>query len=80
MKNISLLEKRVHQAVERLKQLSEDRRRLEDELRALRGQLEQVQAVSDTVSDDDNGQHEWSGQRTQIGALVRETLSELTAD
>jgi hypothetical protein len=79
MKNISLLEKRVHQAVERLKQLSEDRRRLEDELRALRGQLEQVQSVQ-SVQDDDNGQHEWSGQRTQIEALVRETLSELTAD
>ena len=79
MKNIRLLEKRVHQAVERLKQLSEDRRRLEDELRALRGQLEQVQSVQ-SVQDDDNGQHEWSGQRTQIEALVRETLTELTAD
>ena len=73
MKNIRLLEKRVHQAVERLKQLSEDRRRLEDELRALRGQLEQFQP-------DDNGQQEWVGQRAQIEALVRETLSELTAE
>jgi hypothetical protein len=73
MRNIKLLEKRVHQAVERLKQLSEDRRRLEDELRALRGQLEQIQPG-------DNGQQEWVGQRAQIEALVRETLSELTAD
>jgi len=73
MRNIRLLEKRVHQAVERLKQLSEDRRRLEDELRAVRGQLEQIQP-------DDNGRQEWVGQRAQIEALVRETLSELTAD
>ena len=73
MRNIRLLEKRVHQAVERLKQLSEDRRRLEDELRALRGQLEGIQP-------DDKGHHEWVGQRAQIEALVRETLSELTAD
>ena len=73
MRNIRLLEKRVHQAVERLKQLSEDRRRLEDELRALRGQLEEFRP-------DDKGQQEWVGQRAQIEALVRETLSELTAD
>jgi len=66
----------VHQAVERLKQLSEDRRRLEDELRVLRVQLEQMEQAQP----DDNGHQEWMGQRAQIEALVRETLTELTAD
>ena len=73
MRNIRLLEKRVHQAVERLKQLSEDRHRLEDELRALRDQLERLQP-------DDNGRQEWMGQRAQIEVLIRDTLAELTAD
>lgn len=77
MRNLRLLEKRVQQAVERLKRLSEERRRLEDELQELRGQLEQMQQAIPTT---DDGQQEWAGQRAQIATLVRQTLSELTAD
>jgi predicted nuclease with TOPRIM domain len=76
MKNIRLLEKRVHQAVERLKQLSEERRRLEEELHTLRRHVEAAHAAGS----DGDAEREWAGQRAQIATLVRETLSELTAD
>ena len=76
MKNIRLLEQRVLQAVERLKQMSVERGRLEMELQDLRRQLELAEASAAEVE----GSQDWNAQRSRIATLVRDTLSEMAVD
>jgi hypothetical protein len=76
MKNIRLLEKRVQQAVERLRQLTEERGRLDEEIRDLRRQLDEALETGATAGE----AQAWERQRAEVAAVVRETLSELAAD
>ena len=75
MKNIRLLEDRVSQAIRRLRQLSDERKRLEDELRSLRRELEARPAAPADESGD--GREVWQAERAQIVAVIRETLQDL---
>ena len=75
MRNIRLLEDRVSQAIRRLRQLSDDRKKLEDELRSLRRELETRPAAAADESGD--GTENWQAERAQIVATIRETLQDL---
>jgi len=72
--NAKLLEKLVLEAVERLKTLSEDRGRLEQEVTDLRERLEVALAE---VPRQDDGEPAWASERAQVVSAVRETLAEL---
>ena len=71
MKNIRLLEDRVSKAVKRLGQLSGERRKLEEELKSLRHQAEDLGG---------DGDEAWKAERARVVAAIRETLQELRAD
>jgi len=74
-RNIRLLEKRVKQAVDRLRQLSSERERLDEELKTLRQQLESLEnEASESVRSDET---EWVDRRAEVVSLIRETLTEL---
>ena len=74
-RNIRLLEKRVKQAVDRLRQLSTERERLDEELKTLRQQLESLEnEASESVRSDEA---EWVDRRAEVVSLIRETLTEL---
>jgi len=76
--NIKLLEERVFRAVGRLRELSAERKGLEEELRALRRQLESLEqggpAGPDPKKDKDEA---WRSRRSEAISVIRETLAEL---
>jgi predicted nucleic acid-binding Zn-ribbon protein len=76
IKNIRLLEDRVAKVVERLKQLSDERVRLAEELQALRQQV----AFHEEATEERDGGTDWQAQRTEAVAIIREALSELRAE
>lgn len=78
MKNIRLLEDRVSKAVKRLRQLSEERRRLEEELQSLRHQAEDLGRGN--PASEGAGDEAWKAERARVVAAIRETLQELRVD
>ena len=75
--HIRLLEDRVVRAVDRLKQLTEERDRLQDEVRELRDHVEaeRLRKVADGRPDET-----WQAQRAHVVAEIREALVELRGD
>jgi len=73
MKNIRLLEDRVSRVVQRLQQLTEEKKGLESELEALRQELEArpTGAASEEA---------WTVQRSEMVRSIEETLAELRAE
>ena len=82
--NTKLLEERVASAVERLKQLSEDRNRLETEVRTLQTRLASAEreqsARADASPAADGAFDGWLEQRAMIMETLRETIGELRSD
>lgn len=74
--NIKLLEERVFRLVDRLRELSAERKGLEEELRVLRERLENPEQVG--PADSDPKQEEaWRARRAEAISVIRETLAEL---
>ena len=74
IQSIRILEKRVAQAVDRLRELNEEKTQLGAELDSLRLQLESRGAG------DDGTDFAWREQRDQAMNIVRQALAELRAD
>ena len=74
--NIKLLEERVFQLVGRLRELSAERKGLEEELRTLRQRLESEERGGPTGSDAKNDEV-WRSRRAEAISAIRETLAEL---
>jgi beta-glucosidase-like glycosyl hydrolase len=82
--NTKLLEERVGSAVRRLKELSEDRKRLELEVRTVQTRLDRAESerlgrenVSPATEEASNG---WPEQRAAIIATLKETIADLRSD
>ena len=79
-----LLEERVASAVERLNQLSEERDRLETEVRTLQTRLESAEreqsAPADASPASDGASEGWLEQRAMVMETLRETIGELRSD
>ncbi len=73
MKNIRLLEDRVSRVVQRLRQLTEEKKGLEDELEALRRELDSRPAGGES-------EEAWMAERSEMVRSIEETLAELRAD
>ncbi len=73
MKNIRLLEDRVSRVVQRLRQLTEEKKGLESELEALRQELD---ARPTGVASDEA----WKTERSEMVRSIEETLAELRAE
>ena len=73
MKNIRLLEDRVSRVVQRLRQLTEEKKGLESELAALRREL-------DTRPTGDASDQAWKIERSEMVRSIEETLAELRAE
>ena len=74
--NIKLLEERVFQLVGRLRELSAERKGLEEELRALRQRLESVEQAGSAGSDPKKDEV-WRSRRAEAVSAIRETLAGL---
>jgi hypothetical protein len=74
-KNIKLLEERVLQAAGRLRQLSAERRELENELLSLRKRAESLEqsGSAEWAEREEN----WQTQKAEVITLIRQTLDEL---
>lgn len=82
--NTRLLEERVGSTVKRLKELSEERRRLESEVRTLQTRLDRAERerlsreyASPAAEEASGG---WPEQRAVIVATLKETIAELRSD
>jgi len=75
--DIRLLEDLVNKAVDRLKSLSVERHELQQEVDALRQQLDALEKTRATSRGDSTG---WAAQRAHVTAALRETLDELRGD
>ena len=75
--DIRLLEDLVTKAVDRLKRLSEERHELQQEVEALRQQLDALEDTRAKPREDSTG---WEAQRAHVTAALRETLNELRGD
>jgi len=82
--NTKLLEERVASVVERLKQLSVERKGLESEIRALQTRLDRAErerSARADVSPASEGEAEgWPEQRAVIVDTLRETIADLRSD
>ncbi len=76
-RNIRLLEERVLQATKRLRQLSDDRTMLEQEVQSLRDRLETVEKAEPV---DSGAAAVWDEERTRVVSVVRQALTELQGD
>ena len=74
--NIKLLEERVFQLVGRLRELSAERKGLEEELRTLRKRLESIEQGGPADSDPKKDEV-WRSRRAEAISAIRETLAEL---
>lgn len=79
VKRVRILEKRVAQAAERLRELSAERAKLREELSASRAERE-VSAIAPEDAATEGDGEEWNIRRREAVALIRDTLSELRAD
>jgi len=79
-----LLEERVATAVERLKQLSAERERLETEVRTLQTRLDSAEREQPTRLDgspgSDGASDGWLEQRAVIVETLKETITDLRSD
>lgn len=75
--DIRLLEDLVNKAVDRLKRLSVERHELQQEVDALRQQLDALEKTRATARGDSTG---WEAQRAHVTTALRETLDELRGD
>jgi hypothetical protein len=75
--NIKLLEERVFQLVGRLRELSAERKRLEEELGSLRHRLESVEQGGPAGPDPKSEDKVWRSRRAEAISAIRETLAEL---
>jgi hypothetical protein len=75
--NIKLLEERVFQLVGRLRELSAERKGLEEELRALRQRLESLEKGGPADSGPKKKDEVWRSRRAEAISAIRETLAEL---
>ena len=73
MKNIRLLEDRVSRVVQRLQQLTEEKKGLQSELEALRQELDARPAG---VASDEA----WKTERSEMVRSIEETLAELRVE
>lgn len=73
MKNIRLLEDRVSRAANRLRELTEEKKALESELRELRSELESRPAG-------EASEEAWMAERSEMVRSIEETLAELRAE
>jgi hypothetical protein len=73
MKNIRLLEDRVSRAVQRLRQLGEEKKGLESELEALRRELH-------ARPTGEASEEAWMVERSEMLRCIEETLAELRAE
>ena len=73
MKNIRVLEDRVSRVVQRLRQLTEEKKGLETELEALRQELNVRPAGRAS-------EQAWMTERSEMVRSIEETLAELRAD
>ncbi len=76
-RNIRLLEERVLQATKRLRQLSDDRTVLQQEVQSLRDRLETVEKAEPV---DSGAASVWDEERTRVVSAVRQALTELQGD
>jgi len=74
--NIKLLEERVFQLVGRLRELSAERKGLEEELRTLRQRLEGLEQGGSAGSGQKKDEV-WRSRRAEAISVIRETLAEL---
>ena len=80
-KRVRILEKRVQQAVHRLRELSGERDKLREELVTLRTEWETSAAPPDGGAEaTERDPEDWTIRRREALSLIRETLSELRAD
>ena len=82
--NTKLLEERVASVVERLKELSAERKRLESEVRALQTRLDRAERERSARADESpasEGVSEgWLEQRAVIVDTLKETIADLRSD
>ncbi|MCP3979891.1 MAG: hypothetical protein GY716_11335 [bacterium] len=74
-RNIKLLETRVTRVVDRLRELTEERRSLQNELQELRQEFEKYRTTAATTENEELA--ELQDRRQQAVELIRETLSEM---
>ncbi len=74
--NTRLLEDLVTKAVDRLKELTEDRDRLEAEVRALKVRLNELETERRSPKEEPA----WVAQRADTLGVLRDTISELRGD
>ena len=75
-RHITLLEERVSRAVKRLRDLEKERKRLESELRSLRGKKRVPSQERPLAVDGESDERE----RRQVVESIREALGELRGD
>jgi len=73
--HIKLLEERVNKVVRRLRALSTERKKLEDELNLLREQLEG--GGQGAAAGNNEARNAWRSQKTEAIESIRQTLAEL---
>jgi hypothetical protein len=82
--NTKLLEERVASVVDRLKQLSAERERLESEVRTLQSRLDRAEQERLARAGDspasDGASEGWPQQRAVIVETLRETIADLRSD
>jgi chromosome segregation ATPase len=82
--NTKLLEERVGSAAQRLKELSEDRKRLESEVRTVQTRLDRSErerlAREDASPAAEEASDGWPEQKATIVATLKETIADLRSD
>lgn len=73
--NIKLLEERVNQVVGRLRDLTAERKNLEEELRVLRDRLKGAERGGSAKQG--KNEEEWRSHRAEAIDVIRRTLAEL---
>jgi predicted nuclease with TOPRIM domain len=82
--NTKLLEERVGSAIQRLKELSEERKRLESEVRTVQTRLDRADrerlALEDASPAAEEASDGWPEQKATIVATLKETIADLRTD
>lgn len=75
--NIRLLEQRIRQVVDRLRETAEERDRLQGELETLRSRLDAFEGAPDA---EDVPASDWTANLGEVRGVLREAIEELRAD
>jgi chromosome segregation ATPase len=82
--NTKLLEERVAAAVERLRELSSERDRLQSEVRTLQTRLDRVESEQSARKDEspavEDSSPGWLGRRAAIVDELKQTIADLRSD